>query len=261
MKRMLLTAVLTAALVTPLSADLTLVQTGSGKGMGFSSKMDTKTYIKGAKMRIDTIDGSTIKSTVFDVDEQKIYMFDNKKKEADMVDMAALGETIEKSVDVGEVEMSIKPNGKTKEIAGRTTNGYDITMTMPVTMGGEKGAPMTLNMTGEAYIAKGAPGTNDFVAFYSAAAEKGFIFGDPRAAKGSPGPAKAMAKNAEELAKLGGVVYESTMQMKGGGDGVMSLMARLLNISSTSTVVSTDVATLPADMFAPPAGYKIKVVK
>jgi hypothetical protein len=261
MKRLLLTAVLTVALVTPLGADLTLVQTGTGKGMGLSKDMNSTTYIKGARMRIDTPDGSTIKSMVFDVDAQKIYMFDNKKKEADVWDMAQLGGEIGKAVAVDGATMSVKPNGKTKQIAGRTTNGYDIAMTMPVKLGGEGGAPMTLNMTGETYIAKGAPGTADFIGFYKAAAEKGFIFGDPRAAKGSPGPAKAMAEMYEEFAKLGGVPYESNIQMKGGGEGVMSLMAKMFNVSSTSTVVSAETTALSADMFAPPAGYKLKPQK
>lgn len=261
MKRILLTAGLMLALVAPLSADVTIVQTGSGKGMGFSSKMDTKTYIKGSKMRMDIIDGSTIKSTVFDVDAQKIYVFDNKKKEAEVTDMAKLGAEIDKAVSVENATISVKPNGKTKEIAGRTTNGYDVAMSMPVKLGGEGGAPMTLNMTGETFIAKGAPGTADFIAFYKAATQKGFIFGDPKAAKGSPGPSKAMAEMYEELAKLNGIPYESTMQMKGGGDGPMAFMAKLFNISSVSTVVSIETGALSADMFAPPAGYKLKEMK
>ena len=261
MKRLLLTAVLTVTFISPLSADLTLVQTGTGKGMGFSKDMNSTTYIKGSRMRIDTPDGSTIKSMVFDVDAQKIYMFDNKKKEADVWDMAQLGEEIGKAVAVEGATVSIKPNGKTKQIAGRNTTGYDIEMSMPVKMGGEKGAPMTLNMTGETYIAKGAPGTADFIGFYKAASEKGFIFGDPRAAKGSPGPSKAMAEVYEEFAKLGGVPYESNMQMKGGGEGVMSFMAKMFNVSSTTTVTESNTNAIPADMFAPPAGYKLKPQK
>ena len=64
-----------------------------------------------------------------------------------------------------------------------------------------------------------------------------------------------------EVMPLGGVPYESTIQMKGGGEGVMSLMAKMFNISSTSTVTSVETGALAATMFAPPADYKLKTQK
>jgi hypothetical protein len=170
--------------------------------------------------------------------------------------MSELREVIAKTVSSEGGSVSVKPNGKTKQILGRNTTGYDIAISLPVTVGGPGGMAMTLNMTGETYVAKGAPGTQDYIAFYKAASEKGFIFGDPKAAKGAPGPSKAMADMFKEFSKMGGVPYESNMQMKGGGEGMASIMAKMFNISSTSLVT----ASIGDDMFAPPAGYKLKPV-
>ncbi len=105
-------------------------------------------------------------------------------------------------------------------------------------------------------------GTDDYLRFYKAAVEKGFIFSDPRAAKGSPGQAKAMARMYQEFAATGGVPYEMDVTIKMGGDGPMAgLMARMGGFSSASTVQSTDTAALDDALFAPPAGYKMSIKK
>ncbi len=59
-------------------------------------------------------------------------------------------------------------------------------------LGGD--ATMTMVMTGPVFIAKGAPGSADYAKFYLAAAEKGFIMSDPRAAKGAPQQVKGMTE-------------------------------------------------------------------
>ena len=89
MKRVIVLAGLMLAMSAPLLADVTIKGTGTGKGLGMSGNMVTTTYVKGEKMRVDTVTGDTTRSMIFDVENQKLYMFDNKKKEADMYDMAA----------------------------------------------------------------------------------------------------------------------------------------------------------------------------
>ena len=64
---------------------------------------------------------------------------------------------------------------------------------------------MTIAMTGVSWIAKGAPGSAEYSAFYKGAAEKGWIFTDPRAAKAQPGQAKAMAEMYTQFAQIGGM--------------------------------------------------------
>ena len=261
MNRLILVALFASVLAAPSFADVTVKATASGKGMGMSTNMVTTTFIKGNKMRTDTVIGDTTRTMIFDVDNQRLYSFDSKKKEADAWDMQAFAANMS-GVDTSQMKASVKANGQTKEIAGKTAAGYDMSISMPTTMGGKDGMPMTLNLTGPMWVVKGAPGTAEYINFYKGAVEKGWIFSDPRGAKGSPGQAKAMAEMYKELAATDGIPYEMEMNIKMSGDGPMAgMMAKMGNISSTSTVQSVDTGTLAADLFAVPAGYKIKEQK
>lgn len=262
MLRTISAAFLALALASPALADVTLKQTMSGKGLGLSGTMTGTTYIKGMKMRTDTVTGDTIRTTVFDLETQKMYAFDSKKKEADVWDMQAFGEELSKSVDASQMKASLTPNGKSKEIAGQTASGYDMEVTVPAAIGGNKEMTMNVALTGPVWIVKGAPGTDDYVGFYKAALERGWIFSDPRAAKASPGQAKTMAEMYRKFAETGGVAYETEMQIKLSGGGPMAaLMSRMGGMSSTSTVQSIETGALADDLFAPPAGYKLKPQK
>ncbi len=262
MTRLILVTIAALAFATPGFADVTLKSTSTGKGIGMSGTMVSTTYIKGNKMRTDTVMGDTTRTMIFDVDAQRLYSFDSKKKEADVWDMTAFGNNIQAAVDVSAMKASIKPNGKTKEIAGKTATGYDTELSVPATMGGKGGMQMTITITGPMWIVKGAPGTAEYINFYKGAVEKGWIFSDPRGAKGNPGQAKAMAEMYRQLAATGGIPYEQEMNIKMGGEGPMaSIMSKMGNITSTQTVQSVETATLAADLFAPPAGYKLKEQK
>jgi hypothetical protein len=250
------------ALVAPAFADVTVKATGTGKGMGMSGTMATTTYIKGNKMRTETVMGDTTRIMIFDVDAQRLYSFDSKKKEADAWDMQTFGATMKSSVDTSGIKASVKPNGQTKQIAGKAAAGYDMELSVPATMGGPSGMKMTVFITGPMWIVKGAPGTAEYLNFYKGAVEKGWIFSDPRGAKGNPGQAKAMAEMYRQLAATGGIPYEQEMNIKMGGEGPMAAaFAKMGAISSTQTVQSVETTTLAADLFAPPAGYKIKEQK
>jgi hypothetical protein len=258
MKRVILTAVLALGLALPAFADVTIKQTTGGKGLGMSGNAPGTTYIKGNKMRTEVVMGDRTMTTIFDVDAQKMYSFDSKKKEADVWDMGAFAQELSQSIDASGAKGSLKANGQTKQIAGQTATGYDMEMSINAAMGGNKEMMTTVTMTGPVWIVKGAPGTAEYAAFYNAAVEKGFIFSDPRAAKGQPGQAKAMAQMYKEMAATGGIAYETTMQMKMGGSGPMAgIMARLGNVTITNVVESVTAGPLADDLFAPPAGYKL----
>jgi len=247
----------------PASADLKLVQTMTGKGAMVSMNGTSTTYIKGLKMRTDTVMGDTTHSMVFDLDAQKLYIFDSKKKEADVWDMADFGKQIAVAADTSEMKASVKPTGQTKQVAGQNANGYEMNISMPTKLGDPKnGMAMTVTLTGPMWVVKNAPGTADYLRFYKAAAEKGWIFSDPSAAKRSPGQARAMAEMYNQLAATGGVPYEMEMNIKMGGEGQMAaMMSKMGAMSSTTTVQSADTAALAADLFAPPAGYKLNPKK
>lgn len=259
MKRLMLAGVLAFAISAPAHADVTIKSTGTGKGLGMSGTTTSTTYIKGLKMRAETVMGSKTHTTIFDVENQKMYVFDSKKKEAEVWDMAAFSQELASAISLEGMRTSIKPNGQTKSIAGQNTDGYDMEIVVPATVGGAGGMKITMVLTGTTWIAKGAPGTEDYAAFYKGAAEKGWIFTDPRAAKGSPGQAKAMAEMYREFAQIGGVPYESQTDIKSQGEGMMgSLMARMGGMSTTTTTESVDTAPLTDDLFQPPAEYELK---
>lgn len=262
MKRLILVA-LVALVAAPAYADVTVKSTGAGKGMGMGMQqaMEMTTFIKGNKMRTDTVIGDTTRTMIFDVDAQRLYSFDSKKKEADAWDMQAFGANIQTSVDTSKMTASIKPNGQTKQIAGKPASGFDLEMNVPATMGGKGGMPITVILSGPIWIVKGAPGTAEYLNFYKGAVEKGWIFSDPRSAKGNPGQAKAMAEMYRQLAATGGIPYEQEMNIKMGGDGPMAGMLAKMGMSMTTTVTAVDTGALAADLFALPAGYKVKEQK
>ena len=267
MTRVLGLAALVLTLAVPAAADLTLKQTMNGKGMGVNGASSGTAYIKGNKMRSEMQVGDRTQVAIFDLDAQKMYSFDSKKKEADVWDMAAFSAELAKTVDTSAMKASLKPNGQTKQINGQTATGYDLEISMPSAIGGNPDMVMTVTMTGTTWIVKDAPGTADYVNFYKAAAEKGWIFGDPRAAKSSPGQARATVEMYKQFADAGGIAYETDMQMKvsstGGGaaNPLGGLLARMGNMSMATTIQSIETGALGDDLFAPPAGYKLNQKK
>jgi hypothetical protein len=266
MTRVLAISMLVLSLAAPAFADLTLKSTVSGKGFAISGQTNATTYIKGNKMRSETQAGDKTQITIFDLDAQKMFIFDSKKKEADVWDMAAFTAELAKSVDVSAMKASVTPNGQTKQIAGQTATGFDLAISMPATMAGSKDLSMLVTMSGPTWIVKNAPGSADYLNFYKAAAEKGWVFSDPRAAKGSPGQARATTEMYKQLAEAGGIAYASDFQIKmssdgGAGNPLGGILARMGNMSMTSTVQSVETGALTDDLFAPPAGYKLNQKK
>jgi hypothetical protein len=267
MTRVLGLAALVLTLAVPAAADLTLKQTMNGKGMGVNGASSGTAYIKGNKMRSEMQVGDRTQIAIFDLDAQKMYSFDSKKKEADVWDMAAFSAELAKTVDTSAMKASLKPNAQKKQINGQTATGYDLEVSMPSAIGGNPDMVMTVTMTGTTWIVKNAPGTADYINFYKAAAEKGWIFSDPRAAKSSPGQARATVEMYKQFADAGGIAYETDMQMKvsstGGGaaNPLGGLLARMGNMSMATTIQSIETGALGDDLFAPPAGYKLNQKK
>lgn len=262
MKRSILIVVLTLALAVPSFADVTMKSSIVGKGMGMGGTMTATTFIKGTKMRSETVVGDTTRTTIIDMDTMKMYSFDSKKNEADVFDMTKLASDIGQSVQINDIKASVKANGKTKDVAGKSASGYDMEVSVPATMGGKDGMKMVVNLAGPVWIVKGGPGTSEYMAFYKNAVEKGWFFSDPRVAKAQPGQAKAMGEMYRQLAATGGIPYEQEMNVKISGEGPMAAaLAKMGNISMTTTVQSVETGALAADMFAVPAGYTLKEQK
>ena len=246
-----------SALVAPALAGVTLKATG--EGMGVSGSIATTIYIKGNKMRTDTVIGDTTRTTIFDVDAERFYSFDSKATEADAWDMLAFRKNQLSMVDTENVKVSIKANGQTKQIAGKSADGYDMELSLPTTMDGKK---VTALLTGPLWVVKGAPGTAEVINFYKGAVDKGWIFSDPRGAEGNPALAKLMAEMYRQVAAIGGITYEQELRITVSSEGPMaSMLTEMGGMTVRQTVQSVETGALAADLFAPPAGYKIKEQK
>ena len=266
MKHGCLTLLLSLAFALPASADVTVKMSVTASGMGASGKTSGVTYIKGNKMRSDLQMGNRTQTTIFDLDAQKMYVFEAGKKEADVWDMADVAKNVGAVVDANQLKGSLKPNGQTKQFGTLTATGYDMLVTGPAPMGGNKDMAMNLTLSGPVWIVKDAPGAADYSRFYKTAVEKGWIFGDPRAAKAQPGQAKAMTEMYRQFVEIGGIAYETDIQVKlsasGDAGGFMSgMLAKMGNISSKTLVDDVQTGALGDDLFAPPAGYKLNTRK
>jgi hypothetical protein len=250
--------ILAFTIAAPCFADVTITQKMNGKALGLSGETTGTTYIKGNKMRSDAVVGNRTQTTIYDLDAQKMYVFDSRKKEADVWDMAAFSAELAKSVGVAGAKASFTPTGQTKQIGGFAANGYNIEVSTQAAPGGAAQMMMDVTLTGPVWIVKDAPGASEYAAFYDAAVEKGWIFSDPRVATAQPGQAKAMAEMYRQFARAG-IAYETDVQMKMSGSGPMAaVMARMGGATFTTVVDSVEAAPLSDDLFAPPAGYKLQ---
>jgi hypothetical protein len=259
-KRFALVALIAlAAPVAPVFADVTIKSTAASKGMGAASTSTATTFIKGTKMRTDTVTEGMTRSQIVDMDAMKMYAFDSKSKEANVYDMAQLAAGIAKNVQGGEIKAALKPNGNTKSVSGQSANGFDMEVSVPAQMGGAQGMMITVTLLGPVWVVKGGPGSAEYLAFYKNAVEKGWFFTDPRVAQSQPGQARAMGEMYRQLAATGGIPYEMEMNVKISSDGPMkAVFEKMGNISVITTVNAVETGAIAANMFAVPAGYTLK---
>jgi len=254
MFRSLCTAALVVLFASPALADVTLKSTMTGGKLSGEST----SYIKGLKMRTDSTMGGTPTSIIIDLEGQKFISLNHKKKEAVVSDMAKFRQDLDKTIKGAQANASLKPNGEKRDVSGRSCTGYDMNVAIPMAMG--EGMEMTMVMSGPVFIAKGAPGSDDFKRFYLAAAEKGFIANDPRAAKAAAQHTKGMTELYKAIADTGGIPYlmETSVKIDGGGPmaAMMGKMMGGMGFTQTITEVATDAVT--ADRFDVPADYKVK---
>ena len=240
-------------IASPAMADVTLKSKGSGKGMMNTMAGDMTQSLKGQKMRTDqTIGGGKQLTTIIDAGARQMIVIDHEKKEADVIDMNTINESMSKA-GVADVQASVTPTAQTRQIAGSTCTVYDVKVSVPMQMGG---APMTMVMGGPYCLVKNGPGHADFAAFYRAAAEKGFFL-DANQAKSQPAAAKAMAEMHRKMADLGvPFATETNITMEASGP-MAELMKKMGNTISTE-VTSVSTAAIPDTAFEVPAGYKTK---
>jgi hypothetical protein len=254
-----LTFVVAASLLAgPAAADVTVSSNTTGKAPVGGDLTGTQTVrIKGNKMRIDSAQGDRETAVILDVDGQRMIHIDARKKEAVITTVAKLQEVMGKSTS-GQVKASVKPTGESKTIAGMTCKVHNVSVEVPFSMGGPE-MQMALVMTGPACLSKDAPGYADYVRLYTAIAEKGFIFSDPR---GAQGPGAAMAKGMASFQKTmaeAGIALDQNMHAELKGEGPMAgMMGRMFKIDAGGVVTKIETGDVDAALFDVPAGFKVK---
>ena len=241
-------------------ADVTVTTQTTGK-MVFDLSGDAVSMIKGKRQRSDSTIRGKSQTLIIDIDGRRFVDLDAKKKTATVTPLDSIAQELQK-VGVGTLDAKLTKTAQTKQIAGHGCTVHDIGISMPFSPTGHSGDGMDLTMTlsGTVCLATNVPGLADYQAFYRAAADSGFIFGDPRAAKSPTGAAQAKAYAAltRKMAEAG-MALESNIDIAAGGSGPMAaMMGKLAKGSIVTTVTKIETGDLPATSFDVPADYKVK---
>ena len=257
-------SVLLATNAAAAHADVTVNTTTSGKASFINVGGDGVTQIKGARQRSDNLMGGKTQALIIDIDGRRFVDIDTKKKTATVTPLDSIADELQK-VGVGTIAATLTKTAQTKQIAGFPCTVHDVKVSLPFSPTGQTGQGMDLNMvlTGTVCLSTAVPGLADYQKFYKAAADSGFIFGDPRAAK-SPGgaaQAKAYAELTRKMAEAG-MALESHITIDASGEGPMSgIFAKAVKSDITTTVTKVVAGDVPADAFEIPAGFKVKTQK
>jgi hypothetical protein len=255
MKRILMFAAVTAPLVipSPALADVTITSQITGKAGTGESVM----YVKGVKMRSESTRGTARTASIFDIENQKFISINHTKKEAVVIPIAQVREKFAKAMPGAKPEAALTPTGESKQIAGRQCTGYMSRVSTPLPIG--KDTSTTMVMSGRVFIAKGAPGTEDYLRFYKDAAERGFLLSDPRQPKGTAGPGQGMANLYMAIVEAGGIPYsmELSMTLEGTNPMVAMMKKSMTGVMLSTVVTKVETGEIPAGAFDIPAGYAI----
>jgi len=245
-------SLLCCAVASPALADVTLKSKGTGTGMVGAMSGDMTQWVKGHKTRIDQTTGAGRQTTtIIDIAAKQMIVLDHENKEAQVIDMTSLGESLAKA-GAADISTSITPTTQTRQIGGQSCTVYNLKIAVPMQMGKSQ---MTMVMSGPQCLVKNGPGQADYLAFYRAASENGGFL-DAAQAKIRPAAAKAMTDMYRQMAELG-VPFATEMNIGIEADGPMAEMMKKMNNTITTEVTSVSTAPIAATMFDVPAGYKI----
>jgi hypothetical protein len=241
-------------------ADVTVTTQTVGK-MIIDVSGDAVNTIKGKRQRSDSTFRGKTQTLIIDIEGRRFVDLDAKKKTANVTPLDSIAKELEK-VGTGTLDAKLSKTAQTKTIAGYPCTVHDVSVSLPFSPTGHSGDGMdlTMMMSGTVCLATNVPGLADYQAFYRAAADSGFIFGDPRSAKSPTGAAQAKAYAAltRKMAE-GGMALESNVNITAGGDGPMAaMMGKLAKGNITTTVTKIEAGELPAASFEIPADYKTK---
>jgi hypothetical protein len=248
------------SLATTAAADVTVTMQTEGKASFINVGGEGTTQIKGNRQRNDQSASGKTLTSIIDVDGRRFIDLNDSKKSAVVTSLDSIGKDLQKA-GVTEMQATLTKTAESKTIATFPCSVYKVNIAMPFSpTGPNSGLDMTLVLAGTVCLSTAAPGLADYQAFYKAAADSGFIFGNPQAAKSptTAAQAKAYAALTKKIAE-GGMPLESNITMSATGDGPLAgMMGKLAASEIHTTVTKVEAGTLSADAFDIPAGYKVK---
>ncbi len=249
---------------TAAHADVTITTQTSGNAAFIDVGGEGVNRFKGKRQRSDQSMGKHRQALIIDIDNRRFVDLDDKKKSARVTPLDSIADELQK-VGVGTLEATLIKTAQTKTVAGHSCTVHDLRVAMPFSPTGNPGDGMDLTMvlTGTACLATNVPGLADYQAFYRAAADSGFIFGDPRGVKAPSGAAQAKAYAALTRKMTdAGMALESNVRISAEGSNSMAgMFAKAVKSEITTIVTKIEVGDLPAADFDIPEGYKVKTDK
>jgi len=234
--RLLAPALMSAAIATPVSADVTLqskrTETNGDAG---SRVIDTTEYRKGVKVRTDSSGPITSYSVIVDAGTGRVVMLYPEGKIAEISDLTKKPAVPDRG-GVPEFKQSMTPTGSSRQIAGSTCAVYDFKSSVRYPEMERDGAVIMV-VEGSIFLVKDGPGQAEFSAVYRAyRAQSAF---------------DAMVQMRPELTELG-VPFAMQMTLRMGGDAMTKEVS-----SSITEVISVSTAPIPDAIFEIPADYKV----
>jgi hypothetical protein len=237
----------------PARADLLIVERTQGTVVGRPVEGMRSTYIKGARMRVEIVQGDRSSVTLFDLPAGTVANLDAKKQRAELHDIAARHAKLEKESPRRQVAVTLEASGATRTIADASCDAYTFLVRVPVTRNGD----IAVTLTGTACLAESAPGADDYHAFARTAVERelaiGYVSDNAILLAGT----RAQTELYRALSGKTGVPYLIDMKIDVEGHGMAAGIVRKgLAGTRTSTVTSVATAPLAEALFSVPGGWK-----
>lgn len=269
MRKAFIACAFVAVCLTPLGADITVVQVmtmeGAAAGMMQPGQLPKITQrVKGMKARteIEAMGQTTIAIT--DLTQKQVIILQPGTKVAQVFTPASVAAG-GKPLPMPNVDVSFKATGKSQTIEGLQCDEH--TFAMKISMAEMAGAKMPpeaaaamqdvfMMMNGSMWVARSAPGAAELMAFNKAAAASSLL----GAVSGlQPGQTGSMDKMLTAIASAPGVPYltEITMTVEGSGQ-MAQAMSQMGPMKMIQKVSSVSTAAIADDLFRVPEGYTIE---
>lgn len=222
--------------------------------MGMTIEGELVTRIKGLKMRSDVIVRGETMTTIIELDAGRFTTLRPAQRVAEVWDMKAAAAPLA-AIAASSVTMKVTPSGRKETRQGQSCEEYLVDMRVNVAP--PPSEPLTLIMKGPVWLAPAAPGRADWTRFYTAAADKGLFFNDPRSATADPARTRGLTLLFKRLAQIG-MLFESSIQITFEGQGRMADAVQRMGVSTMTNAVSRISADPVADdVFVIPADYTV----